>query len=64
MKFRELFDRYLFLARFVSRGWLHALRVVEHEQEAVDYGLRSGWLRRQGDEAHFTPRGRRALANT
>lgn len=51
-----------FLTRFVSRGWLHAVRDDRYEQEAVDYGLRAGWLRKEGNEAHFTPRGRRAVA--
>lgn len=52
-----------FLARFVDRGWLHGTRDNAREQEAVDYGLRRGWLRRELGEVHFTVRGRRVLAN-
>lgn len=50
-----------FLARFLGRGWLHALRDSEGEQAAVDMGIRKGWLRREMNEAHFTPEGRRVL---
>lgn len=52
-----------FLARFVDRGWLHATREDESEQQAVDLGLRRRWLRRELGEAHFTPKGRAALSN-
>jgi hypothetical protein len=51
-----------FLARFVSRGWLHAAREDRDEQAAVDLGLRKHWLRRELSEAHFTPAGRAAIA--
>lgn len=51
-----------FLARFVARGWLHAVRDDADEQRAVDYGLRKRWLRREMSEVHFTPAGRRAIA--
>lgn len=51
-----------FLARFVGRGWLHAHRDDVLERAAVDYGLNMGWLRRELNEAHFTPLGRAAIA--
>ena len=50
-----------FLARFVWRGWIHAVRDDGLEQAAVDLGLRNGWLRRELNEAHFTTAGRAAL---
>lgn len=50
-----------FLARFSTRGWLHAARADADEQTAVDLGLRRKWLRRELSEAHFTPAGRSAL---
>lgn len=50
-----------FLGRFVGRGWIHAIRDDELEQAAVDLGLRRAWLRREGDEAHFTAAGRQHL---
>lgn len=50
-----------FLARFTGRGWLHAIRDDAFEQEAVDLGLRKRWLRREYNEAHFTPKGHSAL---
>ena len=50
-----------FLSRFVDRGWLHGTRDDAREQEAVDYGLRKRWLRRELSEVHFTPAGRAAL---
>lgn len=50
-----------FLARFVSRGWLHAIREEADEQVAVHIALRKRWLRRELNEAHFTPAGRAAL---
>lgn len=51
-----------FLSRFVGRGWLHATREDADEQAAVDTALRKRWLRREMNEAHFTPAGRQALA--
>lgn len=54
-------DQSAFLARFAGRGWIHAVRDDAFEQLAVDLGLRKRWLRREGNEAHFTPAGRRAL---
>ena len=53
--------RKMFLARFVSRGWLHGTRSDVEEQAAVDLGLREGWLREELSEVHFTPAGRMAL---
>lgn len=50
-----------FLARFAGRGWIHAVRDDASEQLAVDLGLRKHWLRREGNEAHFTPKGHAAL---
>lgn len=52
-----------FLARFVARGWLHATRENDHEQQAVDSGLRRGWLKRIGSEVHFTKQGRKAICD-
>lgn len=49
-----------FLARFIPRGWLHAIRDDADEQAAVDAALRKRYLRRELSEAHFTPRGRAA----
>jgi len=51
-----------FLRRFVDRGWLHADRSDFAERQAVEIGLRKRWLRREMREAHFTPKGRTALA--
>lgn len=51
-----------FLARFTGRGWLHAAREDAVEREAVDFGLRKRWLRREGSEVHFTQRGRVGLS--
>ncbi|TPK14117.1 hypothetical protein [Mesorhizobium sp. B2-5-11] len=52
-----------FLNRFVSRGWIHAIRENPTEQEAIDIGLRKRYLRRELSEAHFTPAGRAALSS-
>lgn len=54
-------DHQTFLARFIGRGWLHADRDEPIEREAVDLALRKRWLRREGSEVHFTPRGRVGL---
>lgn len=53
-----------FLARFIVRGWIYAIRDAADEQAAVDAAFRKRWLRREMNEGHFTPAGRRALANT
>lgn len=53
-----------FLSRFVIRGWLHATRDDDMEQQAVDMALRKRYLRRELSEAHFTPAGRIALASS
>ncbi len=50
-----------FLARFVARGWIHAVREDPFEQAAVDAGLRLKLMRRELSEAHFTPKGRKVL---
>ena len=62
MTLRLTDSQFVFLSRFVSRGWLHAVRDDPMEQAAIHIGLRKRWLRRELNEAHFTVKGRRALA--
>ena len=55
-------EQFVFLGRFVARGWLHARRDDIAEQEAVEIGFRKRYLRREMSEAHFTPLGRKVLS--
>jgi len=50
------------LSRFVPRGWIHATRDDDFEQEAIAIGLHKRWLRRELGEVHFTPAGRALLS--
>lgn len=52
----------VFLSRFVMRGWIHAVREDKFEQGAVIKALDLRYLRRELNEAHFTPAGRTALS--
>ena len=57
----ETYRHSLFLRRFIIRGWLHGTREDAAEQAAVDFGLKRRWLRQEGSEVHFTPKGRTAI---
>lgn len=57
-------DQRSFLRRFIGRGWLSAIRDDPWEQETVDLALRKRWMRREYNEAHFTPKGREHLEPT
>lgn len=49
------------LCRFSRRGWMHAEPDYALRREAIEIGLRKGWLRRELDEVTFTSKGRIAL---